>query len=55
MNECVQCGKEAIHFPVVGFYGDTDPYCGYCYHGVSMDKAVDLEGCGECEEALLKV
>ena len=52
MQECVDCGQEAIHFPVVGFFGDVDPYCAYCFHGVSMEKAADIESCPECQEKL---
>ena len=52
--KCQYCGDEAIHFPVVDFFGETANLCAYCFHGVSMKKAVDIEGCRECEEALAK-
>ena len=52
MEECVLCGSVAIHFPVVGFFGDVDPYCGYCFHGAPMEYAAKHEGCIECQEKL---
>ena len=53
MERCTLCGKkEVVHYPVVGWFGDTEPYCGFCFHGVSMKDAVESEGCEVCEEKL---
>lgn len=52
MEECLICGDKAIHFPVFDWAGTEEPYCGYCFHGVSMEQAVELEGCENCSEEL---
>lgn len=33
MNECLICGEEAKHFPLVGWAGDSEAYCCYCFTG----------------------
>lgn len=40
---CVANNK-AVHFP-----SDGESYCGECFHGVSIKKAIEIEGCETCE------
>lgn len=31
VEECLVCETEATHFPVVGFFGQTETYCCQCF------------------------
>ena len=42
-NFCVANNK-AVHFP-----NDGEFYCSECFHGVSLEKAIRIEGCETCE------
>ena len=42
-NTCVQCGEKVLadtdngHEPVLGFFGESEFYCEFCFHGTEVE------------------